>query len=485
MRAAPVALITTILSLAFCAEARAQSTVALTPTTGNPGVAVHVAGTKFAVREAVDVYIDTTDTALVVSSSSGAIAASVTLPASTSPGTHYITAIGRHSGDAATAKFTVSTDWSQFGFGAGHTAYNSLENTVNTTNVASLGTLWHKSGKGGGATPTVVDGRIYISTTSGVTARSATTGGTIWTKESGQVFYGAPTVVNNVVYVGSESSNKFYALNAATGAQIWSKSIGGGVYSSAAVVGDLVYFGCSDNKVYALKTTTGAVVWSHATGAFIDASPTVVNNTVYIGSNDKSFYALNATTGVPVWSYATGGAVESTAAVVSGAIYFGSDDDKVYALKAAGTAPGTLIWSFTTGSEVFQSPAVAQGTVYIGSEDTYVYALNARSGVQQWRTPTGGVMSGVAAANGVVYASSRDDTLYALDAHDGSILWTGEPGAAFLGGPSIANGVLYLNANGADTYAFALGKSNDVLRPNAQPPARWKLRPNMALSVTQ
>ena len=56
------------------------------------------------------------DTLLLVSSATGTFSGSVTIPATASPGKHYITAIGRKSGDAAQKAFTVSTNWSEFHF---------------------------------------------------------------------------------------------------------------------------------------------------------------------------------------------------------------------------------------------------------------------------------------------------------------------------------------------------------------------------------
>jgi hypothetical protein len=49
----------------------------------------------------------------------------------------------------------------------------------------------------------------------------------------------------------------------------------------------------------------------------------------------------------------------------------------------------------------------------------------------------------------------------------------------------VANGIVYVSGIGADTYAYALRKSSDVLWANAHPPARALLHPNMALPIAQ
>ena len=90
------------------------------PDSGHPTATMMVSGSKFGDLEAIDVYIDTVDTLLLVSSATGSFSGSVTIPVSASPGTHYVTAIGRKSGDAAQVAITVTTPWAQIGFGSAH-----------------------------------------------------------------------------------------------------------------------------------------------------------------------------------------------------------------------------------------------------------------------------------------------------------------------------------------------------------------------------
>jgi putative pyrroloquinoline-quinone-binding quinoprotein len=60
----------------------------------------------------VDINFDTTDEALVSTSGSGAFSGiKVRVPASAVPGRHYVTAVQRHSGRSAQARFLVNTNW--------------------------------------------------------------------------------------------------------------------------------------------------------------------------------------------------------------------------------------------------------------------------------------------------------------------------------------------------------------------------------------
>jgi outer membrane protein assembly factor BamB len=471
-----------LLGVSSATGAMGASVVTSTPLAGRPGLSVTVSGTGFGDGEAIDVYMDTTDTVLLVSTATGTFSGSVTIPVAAQPGTHYLTAIGRKSGDAGQVKFNVTTPWYQPGFGAAHNTYNPYENTVNVSNVGSLGMLWDvtANGSGGlGGTPAVGAGRVIVGTNSGLDALAASTGATVWT--SSITTFASATVSANVVYIGA-ASGSFYALSATTGKIIWSTLLGSSVDSSAAVVNGIVYVGCSDDKVYALNASTGGVDWTYTTGAIIDSSPTVVGGVVYIGSQDSKVYALNAASGALIWSYATNGPVESTPAVVNGVVYVGSDDGNVYALRAKGPNEGGLLWKYNTGNDVFESPAVAYGTVYIGSANGTMYALNAATGGLEWQFTTGGRLGNAAVADGVVYATAGDGSFYAFDAYYGGTLLTGQTGDTFLGSPVVSDGIVYLSTYGADIYAFALGAGFNTVPVRPPVPALLHRNPSLVAS---
>jgi len=476
MRRCSGAFAASLIAATLIAFGAAAQTVKTSPTSGHPIQPLTITGSGFANSEAVDLYVDLTDTVLLVSSATGTLSASVKIPATAAPGVHYITAIGRKSGDAAQASFTVTTPWLEQGFGAAHLVQNPYENTLNTTNVGQLGPLWASSIISGGGTPAVTGGLAYFGASAGVAAVYVSSGATSWRSQTTAVFFSSPVVSGGYVYIGS-TSGTMYALTTGTGTLHWSTALGGAIYASPVLANGILYVGAYDGKVYALNASTGAVIWTYATGAAIDGSAAVVNGVVYIGSEDHHLYALNAATGAMLWSYTTGDFVESTPAVANGVVYFGSDDNSIYALKAAGPNPGSLLWKYTTGGDVYASPAVADNVVYAGSVDKNIYALNAHSGALIWSTATGGTVRGAAVANGVVYATSSDDSSYVLNAATGAILGTAVTGANFLGNPVICDGVAYLASYSGPLYAFALQAGTNAVRR----PIPATLHPNMAL----
>jgi len=228
--------------------------ITLTLLAGPPTSSVSVSGTNFGRSEAVDIYFDTADEALAATNGQGQFSGiSIQVPAGAVPGTHWVTAIGRHSGLSAQTSFLVQTDWAQYRNIPKHTGTNPYENVLSPTNVANLDVDW-----------------------------SAPTGAAVAS---------SPAVVNGVVYVGS-GDDHLYAFNAQTGAQLWSATTAGGVSSSPAVANGVVYVGSTfDDHLYAFNAQTGAQLWSATTGSLVSSSPAVANGVVYVGSDDDHLYA--------------------------------------------------------------------------------------------------------------------------------------------------------------------------------------------------
>jgi outer membrane protein assembly factor BamB len=244
MRAATLYPTAILAGLLASGQALAQSTIVLTTTSGHPNATVRFNGGSFGDGEAVDIYVDTADTLLLVSSSTGTFSGSVSLPKTTQPGPHYITAVGRRSGDAAQAVFTVTTPWNELGFGAAHYSWNPWENTLDVGTVQSLGPLFAIPTGAIYGSPSVSKGSIYVGSQSGngVESLSTTSASVNWKAETASTFDTSPAVSLNAVYIGSEQG-MMYSLNATSGAQNWATAGGADFESSPVVSGNLVYVG--------------------------------------------------------------------------------------------------------------------------------------------------------------------------------------------------------------------------------------------------
>ena len=249
---------------------------------------------------------------------------------------------------------------------------------------AKAGTLlWKYDTTGAIATgATVADGLVYIgSFSSGYTiyALDAKTGALRWQRTPGNS--GTPTVVNGLVYFGSDDD--LYALNAVSGAVVWHASLAGIVNDAVAVFNNTVY-ASTNNDLSALNAFTGAVLWTARPqgGAAFQSSPVVGAGAVYVGagasfrSQGPLLYSFNATNGSLLWSWPGGeggyGAITNLA-LANGVLYF-SDGSDIDALVAFSSADGSYLWEYQYAAGV--APIIANGTVYIPSWDSsYLYAF--------------------------------------------------------------------------------------------------------------
>jgi len=138
---------------------------------------------------------------------------------------------------------------------------------------------------------------------------NAATGVQEWNYSAGGGYESSPAVVNGVVYVVSIGGSLF-ALNAASGIKLWSYtpvSIQVGNYtpvgvifdSSPSIVNGVVYVGSDsdpaqglDAHVYALDALSGEELWNYTTDGAVVSCPAVVDGVVYFGSEDGySVYA--------------------------------------------------------------------------------------------------------------------------------------------------------------------------------------------------
>jgi len=456
--------------------------VTLSPTAGPPTSTVSVSGSNFGSYEAVDIYFDTTDEALAAANVQGAFSGiNIPVPASAVPGTHWVTAVGRHSGLSAQAAFTVQTNWAEFGDVAQHTGVNPYENVLNPSNVTDLDLDWSApTGAGIDSSSAVANGVVYVgSEDHNLYAFNVQTGAEVWSAPTGAGIDSSSAVANGVVYVGSEDHN-LYAFNAQTGAEVWSAPTSFYIDSSPAVANGVVYVGSTDSNLYAFNAQTGAQLWKAPTGSYIStSSPAVANGVVYVGSTDSNLYAFNAQTGAQLWKAPTGSYIDSSPAVAHGVVYVGSEDHNLYAFNAK---TGVQLWKAPTGSYIDSSPAVANGVVYVGSDDDNLYAFNAQTGAQLWKAPTGNtILSSPAVANGVVYVGSDDGSLYAFNAQTGAQLWSAVTGGSIHSSPAVANGVVYVGSDDGSLYAYSL-PPNDQLKPPTRPNV-GSLHPNLKLHL--
>jgi hypothetical protein len=164
--------------------------------------------------------------------------------------------------------------------------------------------------------PIATNGRIYVSTSKGLYAFSATNGSIDWVYPTEMPLGHSPTVVTVngrlTAYVGGYD-RKIHAVDttnivngiAQTLSGYTPHEAGAGFETNPLVIyvngAPTIFAGNRDGKFYALDAVTGAKIWEYKTAGPILFSAAYKNNTLYFASNDSYAYAVNATTGEQIW----------------------------------------------------------------------------------------------------------------------------------------------------------------------------------------
>jgi outer membrane protein assembly factor BamB len=242
----------------------------------------------------------------------------------------------------------------------------------------------------------------------------------------------SPTVVNGRIYIGA-NTGVFYALDEATGHVIWHRFLGFvptltcgklGIVATATVAKDpvtsvlTVYVAGGDGYLYALNTATGKVAWrsviaipSATVSDYYDwSSPTIAGKRIYVGVSSNCDSPLvagglkeyNQATGSQVAFYQTypghsvAPSIWSSAAVstASRAVFVttgngpGGDAESVVRLKAAGLAR-TSAWQVPAGQRGSDSDFGGSPTLFsavLGGVSTpMVGACNKNGTYYAWR----------------------------------------------------------------------------------------------------
>jgi len=320
------------------------------------------------------------------------------------------------------------------------------------------------------SSPSVVDGVVYVgSQDRNLYALNATTGTVLWkydTMERNDQVSSSPAVANGVVYIGGLKT-KVHAVDAESGNLLWKYRVPirtttrSGISSSPTVAGGTVFIGNMDGVVYAFDEETGRLLWNYTVPASpsgehsLFSSPAVADGVIFVLTYEGDLYALDASSGTLLWKAGAGDdtGLYASPAVSGGVAYAGSSRSGMF--RAFDARTGGLRWEFNAGGPAYSSPAIANGIVYVGSNDKNLYALDAVTGSLLWNFTTGDkVYSSPAVANGIVYVGSYDKNLYALDAATGSLLWNFTAGDAILSSPAVAGGIVYVGCTDGKVYAI-------------------------------
>lgn len=179
------------------------------------------------------------------------------------------------------------------------------------------------------------------------------------------------------VYVGGGEERVAYALDAGNGEERWQIELDGRVWGAPTVVDDTVYVGTRGGRVYALSAGDGHVLWNAYIGHEVRASVAATDDAVYVPA-DGTFTSLDSE-GNRRWSVELRG--ETFAPTVAGDAIVVTDDESAICLDAA---DGNVRWrhdgrqrqiSDVVYFGIMSAPVVEDGVAYVASHGGDVCAV--------------------------------------------------------------------------------------------------------------
>jgi outer membrane protein assembly factor BamB len=352
----------------------------------------------------------------------------------------------------------VTPAWTQFRMGADN----------NAVVPGSLETAWRiETGAQISASPTVIDGTLYLGNNGGsLYAIDVTSGQVLWKAHVTSPLMSAPLIYGDLVIVGEGDATSVSAADSrfmtkgqgpsaligfsrSDGTQRWQTALAGSAMPTPAVIDGLLVDHNGAGWLSALDPATGQIQYKRFVGSIASMSaivPIGSGDFLTAGAGANAAWRFHADDGSVVWRTAFSSGVSAVddcpqvhderrvycdyaapllpdALTVVGHVAV----QRAYALDVATGAP---LWDLALESGVLPErneaaiPMLADGLLYLGSAIApWMHAIDSATGTLVWETPThGAVKGGLVSVGGVVYFGDLGGYLWALDAKTGKVL---------------------------------------------------------------
>ena len=240
------------------------------------------------------------------------------------------------------------------------------------------------------AAPTIINGRVYVTTlSSSILALNAADGKVEWeysgiAATTGLIGAASPAATADLV-VPVFSSGEIYALRAANGSVAWSDNLAstlqlGGLTTLSdirglpVIDGNVVYAISFGGKIAAIDLSAGTRIWQkEISGA---KTPWVAGNRIFVISSDSQIVALDKENGAVAWvsqlarfkdaADKTGPLIWNGPIMGGGRLFAFSSDGRIAEIDPD---KGTLIRETDNGEDMRIAPLISGSTLYVLSED--------------------------------------------------------------------------------------------------------------------
>lgn len=251
-------------------------------------------------------------------------------------------------------------------------------------------------GRPSGLKPALEADGLFVAELGGrVAALDPATGRARWENATKARVISGPSVIGNIVVVGTLDA-EVLAFSRADGKLLWRSKASSEVLAAPSGEGDIVVARSIDGRIYGLSAADGSRLWSFdRTEPNLTlrglSSPMVDGNRVFIGMDNGRIIAVNIANGEPVWEQPVStpnGRTELERLTDIDANLLGTPYGVLVASYGGDVAlvepgDGEARWKRSIRSDA--GMAVGKGNVYVSDADGVVWALDAESGAAAWK----------------------------------------------------------------------------------------------------
>ncbi len=353
---------------------------------------------------------------------------------------------------------TVVPAWTQFRMGSQNNAVLG----------GTLSANWRiETGGQISASPTIIDGTLYIGNNNGsLYAIAVESGQILWKAHVPNPLMSAPLVYGDVVIVGEgdptsrgsspsepimvgQGPSALIAFDRSSGAKRWQVALRGSAMPTPAIINGILVNHDGAGWINGIDPVNGSqryTRWIGSMASMTAALPVGEGDFITAGVGNNAAWRLHADGGSTVWrsAFSKGASGIGDCPPVSdgnrvycdyvspvwpdlSTVIGNITVERAYALRVA---DGALMWDVALDSGFLPErneaaiPLLSNGMLYLGSAIApWMHALDAASGTLVWEIPTRGVVKGgLVEVNRIVYFGDLGGYLWALEARSGRVV---------------------------------------------------------------
>lgn len=379
-----------------------------------------------------------------------------------------------------TAKTLLATTITTLLVGCGGSKLPDPSPLVSFTPDAKMEKIWSTSATNGNEellfklTPAVENDVIYTAgNDGGVTAINLLNGKKIWQQHYENLSFSSNLALNgNSLYLGTDNA-KTVKLDKTSGQLIWQKAVPSTVIAAPEATDHEVFVKTIDGQLTTLDTQTGKAIWNYQQTlpalTLRDASnPVIQNQLLLIGFANGTLLAFDPTSGNVLWNKQISSPegktdvermadVAATPRMTNNSIIAATYQGK---LTAFNLQTQDILWSIDAST--YNDFTLSENALYLGDTDGNILAVDQKTGAILWKQTAllyRHLTAPTYIGNNLIAVADQEGYLHIINAKDGHFVARASVNnSGFIAPPLYVHGLLILQANDGDVYAYKISQ---------------------------